>query len=185
MAILLSDAEIATALPKVRAGLAKYLWLQSRIGPSSDFHRDAEFRRRFNGFYRVRRGAAWQEVYYSLMGRCVEKRDSFRAVLGEFYRLTGRVEASFVSKLVASLDPDFPVIDAFVLKNVGLRLPGVWQSERLERVCRVYEELCLVMSTFLSSVRGSYLVGEFRRGYPTATISEMKMLDLVLWQARA
>jgi hypothetical protein len=64
------------ALPRVEEGLRRYLWLQARVADTDGFHRDPEFRRRFNLFYRIRRGPAWQEAFYSLMARA--KQDTLR-----------------------------------------------------------------------------------------------------------
>jgi hypothetical protein len=69
MSIKLDQGEIDAALTLIRDGLGQYLWLQARVAEAGDFHRDAEFRRRFNRFYRVRRGPVWQEPFYGLMAR--------------------------------------------------------------------------------------------------------------------
>jgi hypothetical protein len=65
----------------------------------------------------------WQEVFYGLMARAKHQDLPFHEVLHALHDATGRHEASFASKLVATFDPSKPVIDAVVLKNVGLRLP--------------------------------------------------------------
>jgi hypothetical protein len=182
MGISLSQAEVLSILPKVNRGLQKYLLLQSMIANSGEFHADPVFRRRFNGFYRVRCGLEWQNHFYNLMGRA--KGWSFTRVLAELSLATGRLEASFSSKLVASLDPSFPVIDTFVLNNVGLKLPAPGRPDRARRVNEIYGELRRVYAEFLESVAGRTLVQEFRRYYPTANVTELKMLDLVLWQKR-
>jgi hypothetical protein len=182
MDIALTHSEIVSLLPKVKPGLDKYLWLQSKIEGGGNFHSDSEFRRRFNGFYRVRRGSTWQESFYGLMARA--KDWPFSTVLAELSAVTGRVEASFSSKLCASLNPLLPVIDSFVLKNVGLKLPSIGSKDRARKVCEVYESLRQRYCTFLGSDNGRALVHEFRRYYPTVSITELKMVDLVLWQKR-
>jgi hypothetical protein len=182
MGISLSQAEVVSLLPKVGRGLQKYLSLQTMIANSREFHADPIFRRSFNQFYRVRRGTEWQTHFYNLMGRA--KGWQFSTVLAELRSVTGRLEVSFASKLVASLDPSLPVIDSFVLKNVGLKLPVSGSIERARKANEIYEELRHLYGEFLESVAGRILVEEFRRCYPTATVTEMKMLDLVLWQKR-
>ena len=51
--------------------------------------------------------------------QCINFPEALRALRER----TGRLEASFASKLVATLDPNKPVIDKFVLSNFNLRLP--------------------------------------------------------------
>jgi len=180
----LNRSQIDAALTRVGEGLRQYLWLQARVADADCFHRDTEFRRRFNRFYRVRRSPAWQETFYDLMARAHREGLQFPDVLHALHERTSRVEASFASKLVATLDPSQPVIDAFVLKNVGLRLPAHAATNRAARICQVHNELAARVAAFLSSEPGAYLVSQFRRTYPDATITEVKMLDLVLWQTR-
>jgi hypothetical protein len=61
MPIVLDRQQIDAALPKVAPGLAKYLRIMEFVATDPAFHDDPEFRRAFNGFYRVRRSAqTWQ-----------------------------------------------------------------------------------------------------------------------------
>jgi len=110
---------------------------------------------------------------------------TFAMVLEKLFETTKRIEASFTSKLVASLDPSQPVIDSFVLQNLGLKLPYVGSSDRIVRVCAVYEQVQCKTSNFLKTDAGDELVRKFGERYPNVKISSMKMLDLVLWQTRA
>lgn len=185
MPIHLKPAQIDAALQRVGEGLNQYEWLQANVANQHGFENDPEFRRRFNRFYRVRRGQAWQDRFYSLMGRTKVEGLQFRDVLLEIRRVTSQYEASFASKLVATLDPLKPMIDAFVLKNVGLRLPSYAADDRADRICEVYAELIAGFSAFLAGDDGKYLVSAFSRTYPRTEITEVKKLDLVLWQTRA
>lgn len=144
--ICLSRNQIDAALPRVEKGLQQYLWLQSRVDGSNDFAADAEFRRRFNHFYRVRRATPWQNEFYGLMDRAKQERLEFPAVLRLLYEATNRYEASFASKLVATLDPSNAVIDRVVLKNLGLRLPTSRSPDREARICKVHAQLILLFS---------------------------------------
>lgn len=184
MPIVLSPRQIDAALLRVGEGLEQYLWLQARVAAGSGFEQDPEFRRRYNRFYRVRRGSDWQNAFYNLMARAKSEQLDFRAVLLALHDTTNRYEASFASKLVATLDPSKPVIDAFVLQNVGLRLPVPALPDRFERICDVYGELISIFSKFLSGESGRYLITAFRRVHPNSKITKVKMLDLVLWKTR-
>ena len=184
MTLQLSVAEIDAALPRLQRGLPQYLWLQSQVANSREFHRDAVFRRRYNHFYRVRRGANWQEVFYGLMGRAKTEQLGFGAILNELKNATNRYEASFASKLIATMDPSKPIIDAMVLKNLDLRLPPFTSADRSLGICIVYSKLISLFTAFLNTEMGEHLVNAFNRTYPNSNISRVKMLDLVLWQKR-
>lgn len=183
--IQLDEAAIERALPLVEAGLAKYGRLQAALA-TTDVTRDREFQMRFNGFYRVRRDSAWQSAFFSLLKQNKSKRQSFADVLRALHAATGRVEASFASKLVASIDPDMPVIDKFVLENLGLRLPPTGPIEiRLGRIVELHHRIRGIYSDYLDSDMGQHLVDRFKESYPGRHVSRVKMLDLILWQVRS
>jgi len=182
--IQLDEAAIEQALPLVSVGLEKYCWLQAAVR-ATDVARDRAFQNRFNGFYRVRRNAAWQFSFYSLFQRAKAEPHSFADVLLALYTQTGRVEASFASKLAASIDPEQPVIDAFVLKNLGLRLSRGGAPElRLAGIVELHDRISRIFSAYLNTHLGRYLVTRFYECYPDRDLTRVKMLDLVLWQAR-
>ncbi len=196
MALLRSDPEahliqldaaaaaIERALPLVSEGLGKYCRIQNAL-KTTDVAHHPEFQRSFNGFYRIRRDTTWRRSFYSLLEDQKSSRRSFAAVLEALRTATGRVEASFVSKLVASVDPDQPVIDFFVLKNLGLRLSSAGTVEaRVARIVDVHAQIGLAFSEYLKTDMGTYLTKRFEEIYPDRHLTRIKMLDLTLWQIR-
>ena len=113
----MSEATIEAAMPRISSGLEKYFSLQTAF-PKTDVTKDREFKRNFNGFYRVRRGADWQRSFYDLLEQQKKCPQSFVDVLTALHSRTGRVEASFVSKLIATANPDQSVIDNFLLMQL-------------------------------------------------------------------
>ena len=76
------------------------------------------------------------------------------------------------------------MIDSVVLQNVGLRLPYPGAVNRMGRVVQVHDELRALFSEFLMTVDGRYLVDQFNARYPGSGVTDVKKLDLVLWQTR-
>ncbi len=183
MRIPLTPSSIEAALPRVKPGLAKYVSLQRRY-PLTDVRHDLDFRREFNGFYRVRRNRDWQDSFYDLLEEGKTRPVRFRELLEELQQRTGRCESSFASKLAATLDPSLPVIDSVVLANVGLRLPPRSAANRIELTVRVHQALSDGYAAFLATPSGAHLVEAFRREYPDNAVTTVKALDLVLWQTR-
>ena len=104
----------------------------------TDVGYDADFQRFYNRFYRVRRNVEWQAHYYVIMER--EKTSpstEFADALREMHELTGNVEASFTSKMIATLHPDRPIWDSLVLARLGLRLKGTTAQPKLENAVEV------------------------------------------------
>jgi hypothetical protein len=110
---------------------------------------------------------------------------SFPDVFDALYGATDRYEASFASKLLATLDPHMPVIDSMVLRNLQLRLPAAGSNDRVSRIYQLHARLLACFTDYLATEDGKYLVTRFRETYPGIDVSEIKMLDFVLWQTRA
>jgi hypothetical protein len=142
----LTTDEIQAALGRLKDGLDRYLWLQRNLG-LCNVSTDGHFQTRFNGFYRVRRGLPWRSDYFALMESAKVTGIGFQDALKEINRRTGRIEASFASKLVATLDPSKPVVDRFVLQNFELRLPRWGLPDRESRTVNLYNDLVMPTST--------------------------------------
>ena len=89
----------------------------------------------------------------------------FEIILDQLYEITTQLgrprwEKSFTSKLVATLYPDSPVIDRYVLQNVGLAMNG------REQILIGYNQLRDCVDAFLQAEMGQYLVAQFQQEYP-------------------
>ncbi|MGX1110561.1 MULTISPECIES: hypothetical protein [Bradyrhizobium] len=184
----LTEEKVLKALPKIVRPLEKYLWLQSRAAELKNPEVDEEFCRRFSGFYRLRaRDAAWRRAYFALMGEVRGTAPDFRTCLTRLHAMTGRVEASFASKLLATLNPTLPVLDSVVLGHLSLKLPAWNATDRIEKSAAIYGRLTDRMVEYVHSAGGGSMIAAFR-GYSDdfrrAAVTDMKIVDLVLWQMR-
>lgn len=150
-----------------------------------DATQSREFQKNFNGFYRVRRNQAWQEVYYAIMERGKSCPLPFERVLREIYNKTGMVEASFASKLLHTLNPDMPIWDQFVLKHLNIKVPVCKGEKKIKTVARLYGEIVAWYQSALNMVIGKIKIEEFDKTFPEyAWISSTKKIDFLLWQTR-
>jgi len=190
----LTKEEINSALRKIEKSLDTYIWLQNNLH-KCDVSEDKIYQRKFTGFYKIRRDKAWLEKFYDLLQvKKKFKNTTFSLMLfilfARFYKngkLLKKIEASFASKFVATINPHLPIIDKYVLKNIGLRLPASYEGTKLQRLNKtivLYEEISKIYSEFLASKDGKYLIAQFKKKYPNKKISKVKMLDFVLWQIR-
>lgn len=130
-------------LDKVETGIEKYRWIMKRIH-EVDISRDAEFQRFFNGFYRMRqRPAGFYTSYYAYLEQNKYNKElTFEDIVTYLYHETGSVHASFSSKLLATVNPDMPIWDKFVLQNLGLRAPYCHEKDRLQKTVQLYQRIC-------------------------------------------
>ena len=109
--------DIIRAIEMARSGIRQYLDIMT-IFPTVDVSINRVFQRRFNHFYRIKqRSKDWYSEYYSFMERGKENPPRFEKVLDHLHLTLGRYEPSFSSKLAATLNPEEPVWDQYVIRN--------------------------------------------------------------------
>lgn len=176
--------EISEAIKKVKPGLEKYLNIMNTVN-KVDVSKDESFQKSFNGFYRIRqRNSTFYEKYYSFMESNKSKEVSFDETLLYFYKELGRVEASFSSKLVATINPNLPIWDSIVLKNLNLIQPHYYSKNRIQEVINLYGKINEWYQRFIATDNGSEIVSAFDKAFPNTPITDVKKIDFVLWQIR-
>jgi hypothetical protein len=164
MHITLTARHIDAVLSDVEHGLTQYLWIQNRFR-QVDVRIDAQFQRAFNSFYRVLRNRRWRDEFFRLLESGKECSWTFGEALDHLFQFCGRFEASFAGKLVATLNPNLPVVDSIVLDNVGAKIPR-WGSEyRRARILDLYDRMRVMFEEFLRTETGVYLVEQFQQRY--------------------
>ncbi|MBR7799008.1 hypothetical protein [Undibacterium fentianense] len=179
-------AKIRDALLKAEKGITQYAVLMHEF-PKVDVSLDVDFQRKYNAFYRVqRRQMAWYLSYYTLMQKLKETKPLFADVLDEIYRLTGRYEPSFASKLVATIDPLKPIWDIHILKNTGHGAPSYASKNKLALAKVAYASLEDWYEKFLDSAEGKLYISEFDQFAPDyCGLTALKKVDFILWQTRS
>ena len=144
-----------------------------------------EFQRAFNGYYRIRRNEEWRQHYYDLFVKAKVERLSFEQIITELFRLTGNVEASFSSKMLATIDPSKPIWDQYVLQNLGLELIGKSQEEKLQNAVALYDRIVKWYKEYLTTSEARENIIDFDRLLPEyAWVSDTKKIDCLLWSKR-
>lgn len=97
-----------------------------------------------------------------------------------------RAEASFVSKLLATLDTRRPVLDRIVLRHFGLSLQTN-KKDRLAHAVQTYADLEAKMHAALKKPKWRSIRARFNDHFaPHAVddrITDIKALDLLIWGA--
>ena len=179
--INIAEIDIDKALCKINEGLRKYCRIQNRFS-RCDVRNDLQFQTMFNGFYKIRRNSAWRENYYEIFEISKNQDVTFPQILRRMSDKTGRLEASFASKLVATIDPNKPIIDRYVLKNFSLHLPYNNAQNREAKIIQTYEDLCLKYRSLMKRSIVHSICERFNNLYPWANITDLKKVDLVVWQ---
>lgn len=148
-----------------------------------------DFQRRFNGFYGVRRNAAWRDAFYRIFEAAKElplsPSELFRRSLLELEQETGRVEASFVSKLVATLRPEAPVIDSVIRGYLASRTNGPQFGGGAAAAVEYFEWLATLFTALTRTPEVSAWCNQFDASFEevggAASIHPIKKLDFLIW----
>ena len=165
-------------------GLDKYEMIL-RFASSTNVSHDLGFQKVFNAFYRIRRNAEWRKCYYDLFEHAKAKHYGFADVIRILFDETGNVESSFSSKMIATIDPDRPIWDQYVIQNLGLELKGKTPKERVENAIRLYESIEQWYAAYLKTEEARVNIAAFDRMLSSYTwISDVKKIDFLLWSKR-
>lgn len=180
----MDELKIQNAIVKAKPGLEKYQKIMSMVN-NVDVSDSVEFQKSFNGFYRVRqRPPIFYNKFYNFMEENKNGAPSFEKALKFIYEELGRVEASFSSKLVATINPDLPIWDTVVLKNLDKKPPAYYRKNRLEETILLYEDIKNEYKKILGEETGKLIIQLFDQEYPNSGITNIKKVDFVFWQTR-
>ena len=171
-------------IDNIGIGLTKYNYIMATI-QNTDVSSDIEFQKRYNGFYRMRqRPAEYYSTYFNFMEKQKNRDVTFEETLRYLHASLGRIEASFSSKLVATINPNKPVWDEFVLQNLGIKKPTTYSKNRIEKTIEIYMGIEGFYANFLKSNECQALLVEFDSHFPNTNLTQTKKVDLLLWQTR-
>ena len=172
-------------IEKIQAGIEKYQYLRQQL-LITDVSINEDFQRTFNGFFRMgRRTEAYYKDYYQYLQQHKDIGISFSKALTYFYQKHGKLEMSFVSKMVAIVNPVFPIWDSVVTKgHFGITAPYANAKDRLHKGIEKYEHYCRCYDAYMQSTSAKEKIAEFERVFPRTDISDVKKLDFMLWQER-
>lgn len=171
----------------VKIGLKKYeqiiAYFNSNPAPSLNWEdeRFLQFKRSYNHFYRVRRNEDFQKKYFQLMFE--NNRDcQFEYLLEEVYKQTNRLEASFTSKMLHTINPKMPIWDTEVLKKTKVIAPKYWSANRKETTVSCYKHIQNWYAETLISPEGKSMLAIFDLKCGFTDITDVKKIDFMLWQ---
>ena len=165
-------------------GLESYADIMNYVR-QTDVEKDMDFQRIFNAFYRVRRNEEWRKVYYHLFEELKEKTPSFEYIIRYMFEKTGNIESSFSSKMLATLCPEKPIWDRYVVENLGLKLEGKSKEEQLNNAIRLYADIEKWYEKFLETEKAKECIKVFDEALPDYRwINPIKKIDCFLWSIR-
>ena len=165
-------------------GITKYLKIME-LFPQTDVKTDESFQRLFNGFYQVRRNAEWRKVYYDFMEKIKRTNpSSINGIISYLWENTpqNKVELSFSSKLLHTVNPIYPIYDRKVAEFFNL-LPAkpYWDSEKkIHYSIDIYQRIIeKYQTTQIQSLSRRF--DDLFPGYADR-IGQTKKIDFIIWK---
>ena len=162
--------------------LEKYNYIRNNLY-KCDVSKNPEFQKNFNAFYRVRRNAKWRNNFYRYFEKVKNNKTiTFDTIVKNLQSETGNIEASFASKLLATINPDMPIWDQYVLKNLKVEVDKT--GNRLSSISEAYKEIIQKEQELLKNERIKKSIKEFQEEFKEYELSDIKALDYILWNSR-
>lgn len=165
-------------------GLDKYKEIRENY-KKCDISTDEKFKTNFNALYKIRRKGTWRDHFYNYFEKV--KKDpniNFETILKELSGEKGYIEASFSSKMLATIDPNMPIWDKYVIKNLKLEVTGETREEKIESTIKNYDVLIKKEKELLNNPIVKDSIDKFRKIFPEYDLTDIKILDYILWNNR-
>lgn len=184
---------------KIKEGIEKYLKIKD-LYPKTNFNVNSDFAKTFGAFYLVRRNEAWREEFFKLFDEIRSKSvtPDFKTILETLHlrlkklnekapqTVLSTIEASFVSKMLHTVNPDMPIWDSIVLSKLGFakevqpyKMNSLSEQARLDKCEEVYNRLIY----WYKGEDAEKYKEQFDMDYPEykEKLGRTKKIDFMLW----
>lgn len=149
------------------------------------------YQKNYISFYRLRRDKDWNNQYFNFLEIYYKKHQKgvncFRDILQDLYKvlskskkgvLRSKIEMSFASKLLHTIDPDFPIWDSQVRKKLKIND----SIKTIDDGDKAYKKLCACYASMKNDPQFKTLVSNFDSLFPKFSgVTETKKIDFYLW----
>ena len=165
---------------------------------SKNIATDVDFQKNFTNYYRVRRDVDWLQEFYNFFEKNKNNKTiTFEEILRHLSNIehkvkrtpnnpTGKaktVEASFASKMLATINPDHCIWDSQVLRFLGIELDYLLShDDKINECIAIYYQIETEVTDFIQTKEGKECIAMFDKTFPSCVnFSEYKKIDFYLW----
>ena len=168
---------------KIEGGVKLYNTINGNINPLDK----ENFQKKFSYFYKVRRNQTWKKEFFQTFYKFHKssKEPQFEDILNDLRDKTKRMEASFASKMLHTLNPKMPIWDSIVvIHQLGIKVPvkknnatDKDEKKRMNKIIAIYEQLRNGYDSFINTDQGKIIITEFDKHNPETKIENIKKGD--------
>lgn len=180
---------------KVLFEIDDYMYIQNNIR-NTNVSTDESFKKKYCKYYNLNANTKpeFQKEYFEYMENIKENKPlpTYSQILTDLYNKTKRIDYSFCSKLLHTLDCNKPILDRHIMRFLGfeVRDSGKWEkrisyySEVYETVCDEYSKISLNLKNGSNSAICT-AIRSFDRIFPEySEISTTRKIDLILFRMK-
>ena len=167
-------------------------YLKTQELHNTDVSTDMEYQKNYNSYYRVRRDRNWLKAYYDFMESHKNDQDiSFEKILREISSVPHNakngtiksIEASFASKMLATINPNYPIWDSQVIRALDISIdPTLIWEDKIMAYVEDYTKLTREIDDFIKTTEGQMCIKQFDATFPNLTyLNSFKKIDYYLW----
>ena len=143
--------------------------------------KDNDFQKDFNSFYKVRRDSNWRNNYYTFFQKNKNRKSITYFEILKAISTADNVESSFASKMLATINPNKPIIDKNVLNYFGFKIEGLKKEDRIKSAISVYNKIEKEYEKLLNDKKVKNTIMELKQLIGKYELSDTKILDYILW----
>ncbi len=171
---------------QLKKGIEKYTFLQNNLY-CVNVATNEEYKNNYKSFYRIaRKGRTFCDQYFVIMENLKNiKNIDFETIFDQVYTIKNTNEISFSSKMLHSINSNFPIWDSIVTKgHFKINVPYYKYKANKNLLCEKYIEYTSQFEQYKLSNNGKMLINLFNKKFPNINISDTKKIDFILWQDR-
>lgn len=172
--------------PKLVDGYKKYISIMSKI-KETNIVLDLQLQKEYKIFYGLKRyySPEFCNQYFTILQELKNEEIDFISVFKRVKNIKGSCEISFTSKLVHTINPNFPIWDSIVTKGHFKISAPYYQIKNKEQICcERYEQYYSEFKNYMNTQEGKILINKFDEAFPDNNITNIKKIDFILWQDR-
>ncbi len=152
-----------------------------------------EYQKNFTYYYKVRRDKVWLNQFYNYMNVIKHREDiAFSDILKKLSSWEHKVrksnknpngfaatnEVSFASKLLTTINPNYPIWDSQVVSALGIKV----ENNSIDAYIKAYQNLTDKITEIINSADGQKAIELFDKQFPNYIwVSKYKKIDFYLW----
>lgn len=159
-----------------------YLIIQQHVNDVGIFTTPA-FKKEFGRYYKIiQKTNAWLSSYYKVFRNAYNYKWPFRKILLELYKETGEMHPVHCSEILASINPDKPIMQNYVYEWLGILIQNPKdKEERIDYYVNLYNFIDREFHSHLNDKNVIDAIKRFDEEFPNASeISNIKKLDFML-----